>query len=91
MPLRGTHSLAVHFAVVATFAGRYFGAVEPVVELQQAKHKMKTGAGRQGKEDEERERGVGRSGRLLRLDRHARDCGGTGMSHQRQDADANVP
>jgi hypothetical protein len=56
--LRARHSLAMHFA---TFAGSDFEALEPIVELEQAKREMETGADRQGSEDEgEREgRSVG--------------------------------
>src|SRR6266403_2897505 len=51
--LRARHSLAMHFA---TFAGSDYEALEPIVELEQAKRAMEmvTGAAdRQGSEDEE--------------------------------------
>jgi N-acyl-phosphatidylethanolamine-hydrolysing phospholipase D len=50
--LRARHSLAMHFA---TFAGSDHEALEPIVELEQAKRAMKlvTGAAdHQGNEDE---------------------------------------
>ena len=50
--LRARHSLAMHFA---TFAGSDYEALEPIVELEQAKRAMEmvTGAAdRQGSEDE---------------------------------------
>jgi len=50
--LRARHSLAMHFA---TFAGSDYEALEPTVELEQAKRAMEmvTGAtGRQGSKDE---------------------------------------
>jgi N-acyl-phosphatidylethanolamine-hydrolysing phospholipase D len=49
--LRARHSLAMHFA---TFAGSGYEALEPIVELEQAKRAMEmvTGAAdRQGSED----------------------------------------
>ena len=54
--LRARHSLAMHFA---TFAGSDYEALEPIVELEQAKRAMGmvTGAAdRQGSKDEEGER-----------------------------------
>lgn len=53
--LRARHSLAMHFA---TFAGSDYEALEPIVELEQAKRAMEmvTGAAdRQGSEDDEGE------------------------------------
>ena len=50
--LRARHSLAMHFA---TFAGSNYEALEPIVELEQAKRAMEmvTGAAdRQGSENE---------------------------------------
>ena len=50
--LRARHSLGMHFA---TFAGSDYEALEPIVELEQAKRAMEmvTGAAdRQGSEDE---------------------------------------
>ena len=51
--LRARHSLAMHFA---TFAGSNYEALEPIVELEQAKRGMEmvtgaTAADRQGSED----------------------------------------
>ena len=45
--LRARHSLAMHFA---TFVGSDFEAIEPIIELEQAKRKMETGTGHQGSE-----------------------------------------
>jgi N-acyl-phosphatidylethanolamine-hydrolysing phospholipase D len=56
--LRARHSLAMHFA---TFAGSDYEALEPIVELEQAKRAMEmvTGAAdRQGSEDEGEGEGV---------------------------------
>jgi len=57
--LRARHSLAMHFA---TFAGSDYEALEPIVELEQAKRAMEmvTGAAdRQGSEDEGEGKGNG--------------------------------
>ena len=57
--LRARHSLAIHFAI---FAGSDHEALEPIVELEQAKRPMElvTSAGdRQGSEDEGGVRSVG--------------------------------
>jgi len=57
--LRARHSLAMHFA---TFAGSDYEALEPIVELEQAKRAMEivTGAAdRQGSEDENKREGEG--------------------------------
>jgi hypothetical protein len=58
--LRARHSLAMHFA---TFAGSDYEALEPIVELEQAKRAMEmvTGAAdRQGSEDEAEGKGKGK-------------------------------
>ena len=57
--LHARHSLAMHFA---TFAGSDYEALEPIVELEQAKRPMElvTGAAdRQGSEDEDESEGEG--------------------------------
>ena len=52
--LRARHSLAMHFA---TFVGSDFEAIEPIIELEQAKRKMETGTDCRGREDESRGEG----------------------------------
>jgi hypothetical protein len=47
----------MHFA---TFSGSDFEAIEPIIELEQAKREMETGADRQGSEDEGEEEGKGK-------------------------------
>ena len=63
--LRARHSLAMHFA---TFAGSDYEALEPIVELEQAKRAMEmvTGAaGRQGRKDEDEGEGDGDGERVV--------------------------
>jgi hypothetical protein len=54
--LRARHSLAMHFA---TFAGSDFEAIEPIIELEQAKRDMEAGVDRQGSKDKGEGEGEG--------------------------------